>query len=112
MLETTHPDIAALVDPLFAFGGKRVLKILCHAERSEASILRHACPTGIFANRSFVPQDDKTGGQKENKSPLSTEGEERVVGRSDDRVSQLVDKCTHLHEQHPQNSSSRSRIDR
>jgi len=24
--ETTHPDCASLVDPLFAFGGKRVRK--------------------------------------------------------------------------------------
>jgi hypothetical protein len=36
LAQTTHPDIAALVDPLFGFAGKRVSKFLLstrHCER-------------------------------------------------------------------------------
>jgi len=50
----THPDIAALVGPLFGLAGKRAKKQICNAERSEASV---QLPSK-FKNRSFVPQDD------------------------------------------------------
>jgi hypothetical protein len=64
MQANTHPDIAALVDPLFSFAGKRVKK---------STII---CPI-IFIQ--FC------------KRPLSATGEERVTKRSDGRVSQLSD---------------------
>jgi len=53
----THPDYAALVDPLFAFGGKRELPlfvILKDEESFSLCLFRCAC-----FRRFFVPQNDK-----------------------------------------------------
>ena len=60
VVQTTHPDIATLVDPLFSFAGKRVKEMF-------------PCS---FALYPFF-------------APLSAAGEERVVQRSADRVSKL-----------------------
>jgi hypothetical protein len=60
----THPDIAALVDPLFGFAGKRVGEFL------------------FFILDLFL------------KSPLSTAGEERDGERSNARVSQFFARKT------------------
>jgi hypothetical protein len=65
---TTHPDIAALFDPLFGFAVKRVQKVL---------------PFLDFSSFVFAPLSKK--------SPLSAAGEGRVVQRSADRVSLIVD---------------------
>ncbi|MDN5286861.1 MAG: hypothetical protein JWR38_3135 [Mucilaginibacter sp.] len=62
MLVKTHPDISAsrrIVDPLFGFAGKRVKEnIICHAERSEASIKRHKYsridPSFLRMTNSFI----------------------------------------------------------
>jgi len=58
-------------------------KKLCHAERSEASIIE------LF-NRRIDPSFLRMTKTKKKKLPLSAAGEERDVERSDDRASRFI----------------------
>jgi hypothetical protein len=68
----THPDIAPLVDPLFAFGGKRVsLEDLSSRQTGNRSRWTHT-----------------------SSHLVSVKGEERVVQRSVDQVGPRVKDCS------------------
>jgi hypothetical protein len=78
--ESTHPNIAALVDPLFAFGGKRV-------EETNNFVMLNSVKDLFYTMHSSRIDPSLSLRMTKKKLPLSAEGEERDGERSKARVS-------------------------